>query len=149
MSGGALSCPGSEDGVSRYGSEKHPCVTDTLIILPRTCHGRGVFVHSSTGALYPARASHLLSSPTPFHGPHSKIAEVCLTYLNFGCIKDLPSALYPTPPTMPLLEYPYFYWGKHAGMEMTGNIKILAVRLPDRFDEHISVRLLLLRYNRD
>jgi len=32
---------------------------------------------------------------------------------------------------------------------MTGNIKILALRLLDRFDEHISARLLLLRYNRD
>ena len=32
---------------------------------------------------------------------------------------------------------------------MTENIKILALRLPNRFDEHISAQLLLLRYNWD
>ena len=29
---------------------------------------------------------HLSNDPTLFHSPHSAIAEVCLTYLNFGCI---------------------------------------------------------------
>ena len=32
---------------------------------------------------------------------------------------------------------------------MTENIKILALRLLDKFDEHISTQLLLLNYNRD
>jgi len=32
---------------------------------------------------------HLLSISTLFHSPHSTIAEVCLTYLNFGCVRDL------------------------------------------------------------
>jgi len=54
----------------------------------------------------------LLSDPTLFHSPHSSIAEVCLTYLNFRCHWD-PS---PTPesalPEMPLQEYASCYWGK-------------------------------------
>ena len=34
-------------------------------------------------------------------------------------------------------------------MEMTENARILALRLLDRFDEHISAQLLLLRYFKD
>ena len=30
---------------------------------------------------------HLSSNPTLFHSPHSLIAEVCLTYLNFGSVR--------------------------------------------------------------
>ena len=91
---------------------------------------------------------HLLSNPILFHNPHSTIAEVCLTYLNFGCIKDISPTLRFAPSTMPLLEYASIYWGKHTRMGMTENVKMLALRLLDRFDEHISAQLLLLSYNR-
>jgi len=90
---------------------------------------------------------HLLSDPTLFHSPHSEIAEVCLTYLNFGCIRDLSPTLLRAPETTPLLEYASVYWEGHARRGMTENIKILALRLLDGFDEHISAQLLLLRYN--
>jgi len=92
---------------------------------------------------------HLLSDPTLFHSPHSEIAEVCLTYLNFGCIRELPPTLHNAPETTPLLEYASVYWEGHTRNGMTENIKILALRLLDRFDEHISAQLLLLRYNED
>ena len=92
---------------------------------------------------------HLLSSPTLFPSPHSTIAEVCLTYLNFGCVQDLEPTLDTAPSTTPLLEYASIYWGKHARMGMTENVKTLALRLLDRFDEHISSRLLLLHSNKD
>jgi len=36
---------------------------------------------------------HLLNDPTLFHIPHSTIAEVCLTYLNFGSVRDLSPTL--------------------------------------------------------
>ena len=36
---------------------------------------------------------HLSSDPTLFHSPHSTIAEVCLTYLNYACIRDLSPTL--------------------------------------------------------
>jgi len=87
---------------------------------------------------------HLLSSPTLFRGPHSTIAEVCLTYLNFGCVRDLAPTLDLAPSTMPLLEYASLYWGKHARIGMTENVKILALKLLGRFDEHVSAQLLLL-----
>jgi len=89
---------------------------------------------------------HLLSNPTLFHNPHPTIAEICLTYLNYGSVRDLSPTLYSPPLTMPLLEYASCYWGEHARMGMTENGKILALRLLDTFDKHISTQLLLLRY---
>jgi len=90
---------------------------------------------------------HLLSDPTLFHSPHSIIAEVCLTYLNFQCVRDLSPALDSAPTTMPLLEYASFCWGEHAKKDMTENVKILALRLLDKFDEHISAQLISLHYD--
>jgi len=92
---------------------------------------------------------HLLCDPTLLHDPHSTIAEVCLTYLNFRCTRDLSPSLYSAPSTMPLLEYASYYWGEHTRKEMTENVKILALMLLDKFDEHLSAQLLLLRYNQD
>ena len=86
---------------------------------------------------------YLLSDPTLFHSPHSAIAEVCLTYLNFRSIRCLSPALYWAPSTTPLLEYASIYWERHARRGMVENIKILALRLLDRFDKHVSAKLLL------
>jgi len=92
---------------------------------------------------------HLASDPTLFHNPHSTIAEVCLTYLNFQCIRDLSPTLRSAPAETPLLEYASVYWGRHARRGMTEGVKILSLRLLDRFDEHISAQLLLLHDDRD
>jgi len=94
---------------------------------------------------------HLLSDPTLFHIPHSTLAEVCLTYLNFGSVWDLSPTVYLAPSTLPLLGYASLHWGKHTKLGMTESVKILGLRLLDRFDEHISAQLLLLsnnKYNR-
>ena len=88
---------------------------------------------------------HLASDPTLFNSPHSAIAEVCLTYLNFASIRNLSPTLYSAPVTTPLLGYASLYWGRHTRRGMTENIKILALRLLNRFDEHISAKLLLLQ----
>ena len=90
---------------------------------------------------------HLLNNPALFHTPHSEIAEICLTYLNYGSVYDLSPTLHSAPLTMPLLEYASCYWGEHARMGITENGKILALKLLDRFNEHISAQLLLLRNN--
>ena len=47
------------------GSGKRSCATDTRSILSGACHGRGVFVHCPTGALYPAGTSLARSDPLP------------------------------------------------------------------------------------
>ena len=87
---------------------------------------------------------HLLSDSTLFHSPHSTIAEVCLTYLNYQCVRDLSPTLRSPPAAMPLLEYASYYWGEHTRGEVTENVKILALRLLDKFDEHISAQLISL-----
>ena len=95
---------------------------------------------------------HLASDPTlfnNFHNPHSTIAEVCLTYLNFGSITRLSPSFREAPSTIPFVDYASCYWGEHTRREMTGNVKGLALRLLDRFEEHISATQLLLRYKED
>ena len=88
---------------------------------------------------------HLLSEAGLPHTPHSTISEVCLTYLNFEYIRDTSPTVYSAFPEAPLLVYASHYWWKHAKMGMTENVKMLALKLLDRFDRHISARILLLR----
>jgi len=86
---------------------------------------------------------HIQANPTLFHCPHSMIAEVCLTYLNFRCIKDLSPTLRPLPPTTPFLEYASRHWGAHAGKQTSTSVISLALKLLDQFGAHISCELLL------
>ena len=77
-----------------------------------------------------------------FDGAHSKIAESCLTYLNFQTIKNLPVSVYtrggirrtPYPGSdkmklllrPPLLQYSSFYWGTHMRMDPSDHSRRLA-----------------------
>jgi len=79
---------------------------------------------------------HILANPTLFYNSHSRIAEVCLTYLNFGCIMELSPSL-PSPPTPPFLEYASRYWGAHCRRETSPSGIQLAVKLLGRFHSHI------------
>ena len=92
---------------------------------------------------------YLLSNLALFSSPHATIAGVCLTYLNFESVIALSPTLHSAPSTLPLLEYSSYYWGKHIKMGITENVKILALRLLAKFDEHISTQLLLLRNSKD
>ena len=62
---------------------------------------------------------YLSNNPSLFQSPHSMIAEVCLTYLNFQCVWELSQTLHfaPSEPTAPLVEYASLYWGKHMRRE--------------------------------
>ena len=105
-----------------------------------------VIVEAST---YTVRLVHYslqeyLSNNTDlFHSPHSRIAQVCLTYLNFRCIIDIPLILDCSLPEKPFLEYASCYWGTHARRGMTESVNTLALRILSRFDQHISSRILL------
>ena len=85
---------------------------------------------------------HLSSDPTLSHSSHSNIAEVCLTYLHFGSVRDLSPTLDSAPITMPFLEYASVYWADHAKRGMTENIKGLALGFMQIIDEHISKGLI-------
>ena len=88
---------------------------------------------------------YILANPTLFQSPHSMIAEVCLTFLNFAYIRGLSPTLSAPPPTAPFLEYASCHWGAHARREINESAIPLALKLLDRFDAHISCKLLLLR----
>jgi len=88
---------------------------------------------------------HILANPPLFQSPHSVIAEACLTYLNFAYIRGLSPTLNSPPPAAPFLEYASCYWGAHARRDISEKAIPLARRLLDRFDGHISCKLLLLK----
>ena len=146
LSTGELCCAlGVEIGSTDLDLEGVP----TLRTLLSSCLGLvTVEASSSTVRLvHYTLQEHLLHDSTLFHSPHSAIAEVCLTYLNFGSVWDLPPTPDPAPSTMPFLKYASLYWGKHTREGMTENVKALALKLLDRFDEHISAQLLLEHYS--
>ena len=85
---------------------------------------------------------HLYTHPDFFDRVHSTMAETCLTYLNFKCIKDLPAGSSSDPQDTPFLEYSSLYWGIHVRMELSDGAKALALQLLRRFDGHISAQSL-------
>jgi len=100
---------------------------------------------SSTIRLVRQTLQEYLSNNTNlFPNPHSIIAEVCLTYHNFPQVRSFSSALSSIPPTAPFVEHASCYWGTHAGSLTTENVRILALKLLDGYDKHISSKLLLL-----
>ena len=91
---------------------------------------------------------YLDGHPDLFGSAHSKMADVCLTYLNFQSIKDLPSYLLKPPKTTPFLDYASCYWGAHAKKELTVPTIELALQLLDRYDNHVSSRILQVNQTR-
>ena len=87
---------------------------------------------------YLSHNSHL------FLRPHSTIAEVCLTYLNFRNVRNFSPTLASIPPTIPFVGYASCHWGTHARWETTERVKRLALELLDGYDKHISSKMLLL-----
>ena len=57
---------------------------------------------------------YLSHNPNFFPKPHSMIAEVCLTYLNFPHVRGFSPTLRSVPLTAPLVEYASCYWSTHA-----------------------------------
>ena len=88
---------------------------------------------------------HLSHNPNLFLKPHSMIAEVCLTYLNFRHVMSLSPTLRSIPPTAPFAEYASCYWGTHCKWGSTERVKSLALKLLDGYEKHISSKILLLR----
>jgi len=86
---------------------------------------------------------YLNSCSEVFQNPYAVMAEVCLTYLNFNCIRKLPPTLYPAREEYPFLKYASSYWGHYAKGSTTEGVKSLALQLLDKFDNHVSAMLLL------
>jgi len=106
-----------------------------------------VTVEKSSSTVRPVHYTlqeYLSNNPSLPPKPHSSIAEVCLTYLNFQHVCCFSPALPSVPPAIPFVKYASCYWGAHARRETTENVKTLALKLLDRYHEHISSKVLLL-----
>jgi len=87
---------------------------------------------------------YLNSCSEIFQNPYAVMAEVCLTYLNFGLIRKLPLTLDDALRKYPFLRHASFYWGHYARNQTTEGVKSRALQLLDGFESHISAKLLLL-----
>ena len=85
---------------------------------------------------------YLSSHAGLFDAPHSKIAETCLTYLNFQAIKELSANPSRDLRGIPFLGYSSLYWGTHMRTELSDRSRHLALGLLDQYDNHITAQLL-------
>ena len=91
---------------------------------------------------------YLSGLPNIFSGPHSAMAEICLTYLNSKQVKSIRPDLFPDTPDTPFLKYCSVYWGVHAKRELSEYARSLALELFREYHKHISGKLLLVeRFN--
>ena len=87
---------------------------------------------------------YLEQDPTLFVKADSMMAEICLTYLNCRLVWALP----PNPEeareteTAQFLEYATCFWGTHAARGVTEQTKSLALRLLNRYENHVSAVVL-------
>ena len=86
---------------------------------------------------------YLRAHPQLFNTAHSTIAETCLSYLNSQKIKALSTTPSPDLQRTPFLEYSSLYWGIHAKRELSDCAKMLALKLFDGYNDHISAKILL------
>ena len=111
---------------------------------------------------------YLQAHPELFDSAHSTMAETCLSYLNSRQVKALPAG--PNPDledsnlqdtwradsghdysdledsqmqSTPFLEYSSLYWGIHAKIELSDCARLLALKLFDDYNDHISTTILL------
>jgi len=83
-----------------------------------------------------------------FDRPHSKIAETCLTYLNFRAIKDLSAIPSHDYRATPFLRYSSLYWGTHMRMDVSDCSRFLALDLLNQYSYHIFTELLWVSVNK-
>ena len=96
---------------------------------------------------------YLRAHPELFSSAHSTIAEACLSCLNSQQVKALSAS--PSSDledseledsylqSMPFLEYSSLYWGIHAKRELSDCARLLALKLFDDYNNHISIEILL------
>jgi len=86
---------------------------------------------------------YLRAHPELFSAAHSTIAETCLSYLNSQQVKALSTSPFPNLQNIPFLEYSSLYWEMHAKRELTDCTKLLALKLFDDYQSHLSIEVLL------
>ena len=85
---------------------------------------------------------YLRTHPDLFGATHSAIAETCLSYLNSQQIKAFSTCPSSNLLDTPFLQYSSVYWGVHAKKDLSDRTKLLALKLFDDYDHHISIKIL-------
>ena len=91
---------------------------------------------------------YLSNNANLFPSPHATIAQVCLTYLNFRCVRGLSPIHDLSSQATPLLRYASCYWGIHAKRDFTEGMRKPALGLLGGFERHVSSGI-LLSHNHD
>ena len=86
---------------------------------------------------------YLRAHPEVFGRVHSTMAETCLSYLNSQQVKGLSTSSSSACQRTPFIEYSSLYWGVHAKKELSDCAKLLALKLFDDYNNHISTKTLL------
>jgi len=86
---------------------------------------------------------YLRAHPDLFVTVHSTMAETCLSYLNSQQVKTLSTIPSPDLQGTPFLHYSSVYWGVHAKRGLSDCAKLLALKLFDDCNNHISIKTLL------
>ena len=81
-----------------------------------------------------------------FGKPHSTMAEICLTYMNSQQVKAISAHPYPETRVSGFLKYCSLYWGAHARRELSNCTMSLALALFREYDNHISMKLLMMKH---
>ena len=130
-----------EIGVADFDPENVPSISTLL----DCCQGLiTVDAEASTVRLiHYTVQEYLCSHPGLFNKSHSILAETCLTYLNSQQVKNLTSHSLPGHGRMPFLKYSARYWGTHTNKDLSDNVRAFALKLLNRFENHISAVSLL------
>ena len=88
---------------------------------------------------------YLSTHPDIFSRPHSTMAEICLTYLNFQRVRALSTTPSLDAQNAPFLEYCSVYWGVHAKRELSDCARSLAMELLKELDCEGMAKLIRLQ----
>jgi len=86
---------------------------------------------------------YLRVHPELFSTAHSTMAETCLSFLNSQQVMALSTFSIPHLQDPPFLEYSSLYWGMHAKRDLSDCAKLLALKLFNEYNNHISTKILL------
>jgi len=71
------------------------------------------------------------------------MAETCLSYLSSHQVRALSAGASSDLQGQPFLEYSSLYWGVHARRDLSDCARLLALKLFDGYNHHISTKVLL------
>ncbi|RPA98237.1 hypothetical protein L873DRAFT_1808487 [Choiromyces venosus 120613-1] len=131
---------GVEIGSSDLNTKNIPLIRTLL----RSCLGL-VTVDKETlrvHLIHSTLQEYLQAHTSLFDHGHARIAEVCLTYLNFSAVRALPRSVETVPVNMPFLIYTSYHWGYHAGKQMVESVKMRALSILQDYEKHALASLL-------